>query len=52
MKRETPQQYKGFTLNYINGQWRADAYASPQITNTNLRELKKTINRYLNKWRM
>jgi hypothetical protein len=47
MAKKDPIQYKGFTINYIGGEYRADAYANPQFTNTNLAKLKKEINQYL-----
>ena len=47
MAKKDPIQYKGFTINYLRGEYRADAYASPQFTNTNLAKLKKEINQYL-----
>ena len=47
MAKKDPIQYKGFTINYLRGEYRADAYASPQFTNTNLAKLKKEINEYL-----
>ena len=47
MAKKTPIQYKGYTINYINGEYRADAYSNPQFTNTNLAKLKKEINQYL-----
>lgn len=34
-------QYKGFTISYYNGEWRASAYANPQFSNANLSKLKK-----------
>lgn len=40
-------QYKGFTINYIGGEYRADAYGNPQFTDTNLAKLKSKINKYL-----
>jgi len=40
-------QYKGFTINYLRGEYRADAYANPQFSNTNLAKLKREINQYL-----
>ena len=47
MAKKDQIQYKGFTINYLRGEYRADAYASPQFTNTNLAKLKKEINEYL-----
>ena len=47
MAKKDPIQYKGFTINYLRGEYRADAYANPQFTNTNLAKLKKEINQYL-----
>ena len=47
MAKKDPIQYKGFTINYLRREYRADAYASPQFTNTNLAKLKKEINEYL-----
>jgi hypothetical protein len=41
------KQYKGFGINYINGSYRAEAYSSPQFTETNLTRLKKLIDNYL-----
>jgi hypothetical protein len=45
--KKTPTTYKGFTINYIRGLYRADAYANPQFSNTNFSKLKKEINEYL-----
>ena len=49
MKKSTSfyQQYKGYGIRFINGEYRAEAYASPQFTETNLSRLKKIINNYL-----
>ena len=47
MAVKTPIQYKGFTINYIKGEYRANAYANPEFINTNLAKLKKEINQYL-----
>lgn len=47
MAIKTPIQYKGFTINYLRGEYRADAYANPQFSNTNLAKLKQAINQYL-----
>lgn len=47
MKPTMPTQYKGFTINRIGNTYRADAYASPQFSGTNLNKLKKEINNYL-----
>ncbi len=44
---KTPLKFKGFTINYIRGEYRADAYASPQFSNKNLAKLKQEINAYL-----
>jgi len=44
---KTPIQYKGYTINFIQGEYRADAYANPQITDKNLAKLKQKINQYL-----
>ena len=40
-------QYKGFTVIFVNGEYRASAYANPQFTGTNYAQLKKEINQYL-----
>lgn len=42
-----PIYYKGYGINYINGAYRAEAYANPSFSNTNLAKLKKRINQYL-----
>jgi hypothetical protein len=47
MSKTDPIQYKGFTINYLRGEYRADSYAGPQFSNTNLAKLKKEINQYL-----
>lgn len=47
MAVKTPIQYKGFTINHMRGQYRADAYANPSFYNTNLAKLKGEINQYL-----
>ena len=39
--------FKGFGINFIRGEWRAEAYANPSFYNTNLTKLKKEINNYL-----
>jgi len=44
---KTPIQYKGYTINYIRGEYRAEAYGNPQFTDTNLSKLKSKINKYL-----
>lgn len=46
-KRKRILHYKGFVINFLYGEYRADAYANPQFTNTNLSKLKKEINQYL-----
>lgn len=45
---KTPIQYKGFTINFVNGNYRANAYGNPQFSNTSLLKLKSEINQYLN----
>ena len=40
--------YKGYGINYINGNYRAESYANESFYNTNLTKLKKDINNYLN----
>jgi hypothetical protein len=40
-------QYKGLCILFIRGEYRAEAYASPQFTDTNLKRLKKKIDNYL-----
>ena len=40
-------QYKGFGISYVQGEYRAEAYANPQFTETSLVRLKKLINNYL-----
>lgn len=40
-------QYKGFGINFIRGQYRAEAYANPSFYDTNLERLKKQIRDYL-----
>lgn len=47
MAVKTPIQYKGFTINFLRGEYIADAYANPQFNNTNLTKLKIQINQYL-----
>ena len=45
--KKKPTLYKGFTINYINGEYRATAYGNPSFYNTNLIKLKGDINKYL-----
>jgi hypothetical protein len=45
--KRTPIQFKGYTINYINGEYRADAYANPQFSSPNLAKLKARIKKYL-----
>ena len=40
-------KYKGFTILQINGEYRAEAYANPQMSNKSLQKLKQEINNYL-----
>jgi hypothetical protein len=40
-------QYKGFTIIYINGYFRANAYANPSFEEKNKSILIKNINAYL-----
>jgi antirestriction protein len=44
---KTPIQFKGFTINYLRGEYRADSYGNPQFTDKNLAKLKQKINIYL-----
>lgn len=46
-KQKSPIQYKGFTINYLRGEYRADSFADGQITDKSLARLKKKINEYL-----
>jgi len=39
--------YKGYGINKIRGEYRAEAYANPPFYNTNLAKLKTAINKYL-----
>ena len=39
--------YKGFGINFCQGQYQATAYDKPTFTNTNLKKLKQQINEYL-----
>lgn len=45
---KTPIQYKGFTINYLYGEYRADSFADGQFTDKNIVKLKQKINEYLN----
>ena len=40
--------YKGFTVDYVCGEYRAKAYANPSFYSTNKASIKKQINEYLN----
>ena len=44
---KTPTTYKGFTINYTQGKYRAEAYGEDQLSNSNFSKLKKEINDYL-----
>lgn len=44
---KTPIAFKGYTINFINGEYRAEAYGNPQFSNKNLAKLKQEINAYL-----
>jgi hypothetical protein len=44
---KTPIQFKGYTINYINGEYRADTYAGEQFSNKNLAKLKSQITQHL-----
>ena len=44
---KTPIQYKGYTINFIQGTYRADAYGNPQIADKNFAKLKQKINQHL-----
>lgn len=41
------QTYKGYGINLVNNQYRAEAYANPTFYSNNLAKLKKAINQYL-----
>lgn len=45
---KTPIQYKGYTINFIRGNYRAEAYGNPQFSETSLAKVKKQIDSYLN----
>lgn len=47
INRKNPIQYKGFTINYLRGEYRADSFSGDQFTDTNLARLKKKINKFL-----
>jgi hypothetical protein len=47
LKRGYPAYFKGYGVNYINGNYRAAAYANPEFENKSLSKLKKEINQYL-----
>ena len=44
---KTPISFKGYTINFIRGEYRADAYGNPQFSDKNLAKLKQKINSYL-----
>ena len=44
----TPIQYKGFTINYIANEHRANSFTGEQFTDKNLAKLKKQIDNFLN----
>jgi len=45
---KTPIQYKGYTINFVRGNYRAIAYGNPQFDETSLVKVKKAIDNYLN----
>ena len=47
IKKNVPFQYKGFTVDYLRGEYRADAYIYEQISSTTLTGIKKAINTLL-----
>jgi len=48
INKKTPLVYKGFTINFIGGKYRADSYfPREQFTDTNLAKLKTKINKHL-----
>jgi hypothetical protein len=47
VNRKNPIQFKGYTINYINGEYRADTYAGQQFSSPNLAKLKARINKHL-----
>lgn len=40
-------QYKGYFVSFVQGEWRAMAYANPSFYNTSKSNIKKQINAYL-----
>ena len=46
-RKNTPFQYKGLTVDYLRGEYRADAYTYEQISSTTLAGIKKAINQRL-----
>jgi len=44
---KTPIQFKGYTINFVRGEYRAESYGNPQFTDKNLAKLKQKINSYL-----
>ena len=40
-------RYKGYGIYFINGEYRATAYANPQLSATNFKDIKRQINKYL-----
>ena len=46
-KRDHYEQYKGYGIEFIQGEWRAEAYANPQFTDTCMVRLKRKIRKYL-----
>lgn len=46
--QKTPFQYKGYTVNYINGEYRAECHTEITFYSRNLTALKTAITGYLN----
>jgi hypothetical protein len=45
--KKQPFQFKGYTINFINGEYRAECYGEISFYSTNVCDLKKAITGYL-----